>query len=276
MFKIKLSVLTLLLFIFASTTLASGESVSIDFHDTTVCTPGSWTDGITTHVNGTEALFVRFTLRNQTRGTSNSLVFDIFPSGTWGYSTEIPVSTVEDDTMQIMAELLDFWENVLVSDTFTYQCKPFVVDPPPDDDDDPPPDDDDLPLDDDDPQLEIVDDPQPAFYDGRINSWDTGNPVVLFPFADGNSLGLNIYSADGTGLILSIPASAIDAVAECPDSNSLIYSDSASGISLWRLPQRSDGTCSFQLNAPATEAGKTYSIIFNGMFSGTYYESWEE
>jgi hypothetical protein len=47
------------------------------------------------------------------------------------------------------------------------------------------------------------------------------------------------------------------------------------------LPQRivtieGVSICPFQLNAPATEAGKTYIIIFDELYPNTYYESWDE
>lgn len=116
----------------------------------------------------------------------------------------------------------------------------------------------------------------PAFYDGRINDYDTGNPVVLYPIADGESRGLHVYNADSSGLIMMISAATIDAVADCPSQNTLIYQDSASGVSLWRLTLRPDGNCPFQLNAPTGEPGKTYIIIFDELYPNTHYESHEE
>jgi hypothetical protein len=122
----------------------------------------------------------------------------------------------------------------------------------------------------------------PVFLDGRINSCDTGTSVVLYGQADADDYWrLDVYAADGSGLLVSISASTIAAVATCPESNTLIVSDDATGISLWRLPERTvtvEGVriCPFQLNAPATEAGKTYIIIFDELYPNTYYESHEE
>jgi hypothetical protein len=120
------------------------------------------------------------------------------------------------------------------------------------------------------------------FFDGRINSYDTGNSVVLFgkPDAD-DAWRLEVYNADATGMLFVVYPETIAAVAECPESNTLIQSDEATGISLWRLPQRTvtvEGVrvCPFQLNAPSTEAGKTYVIIFDTLFPNSYYESGDE
>lgn len=122
----------------------------------------------------------------------------------------------------------------------------------------------------------IVDKPVPVFTDGRINNRDGAAPVALYGVADSDGdMRLDIYAADESGLLLSIPAEIISAVAECPDSNTLIYHDDTTGISLYRLPQRSDDTCPFQLNAPATEPGKTYVIIFDTLYMNTRYESYE-
>jgi hypothetical protein len=120
------------------------------------------------------------------------------------------------------------------------------------------------------------------FFDGRINSYDTGNSVVLFgkPDAD-DSWRLEVYNADQTGMLFVVYPETIAAVPECPESNTLIQSDEATGISLWRLTERTmtaEGVlvCPFQLNAPSTEAGKTYVIIFDTLFPNSYYESGDE
>jgi hypothetical protein len=125
-------------------------------------------------------------------------------------------------------------------------------------------------------------DPRQIFFDGRVNSYDTGNSVVLFGKPDDNDeWRLEVYNADQTGMLFVVYPDAIAAVAECPESNTLIQSDEATGISLWRLTERivtAEGVrvCPFQLNAPSTEAGKTYVIIFDTLFPNTYYESGDE
>jgi hypothetical protein len=122
----------------------------------------------------------------------------------------------------------------------------------------------------------------PVFYDGRINNYDTGTPVVLYGKADADdNWRLEVYNADGTGLLVVVYPEMIAAVPECPDENTLIYNDETTGISLWRLPVRmvtEDGVnvCPFQLNAPSTEAGKTYIIIFDALYPNSYYQSHEE
>jgi hypothetical protein len=126
------------------------------------------------------------------------------------------------------------------------------------------------------------DSPQRVFYDNRINDFDTGNSVVLYgkPDADDN-WRLEVYNADESGLLLVVYPETIAAVPECPASNTLIVNDEATGISLWRLPERTvtaEGVriCPFQLNAPSTEAGKTYVIIFDSLYPSSYYESEDE
>ena len=258
MFKIKTSYLKVLstivlLFVMATSALAAGESIRIDSFEIHNCTAGANADGVVTHTNGTLGVSIRFTLTNITQGTSETWTAGLLGSGTHTYSVPVPGLTTVGDAMQHTLEMIDGGGAVLVSDTLNYRCGVVASSNDP-----------------------VAPEPQPAFADGRVNNWDTGNPVVLFPFTDGDSQGLNVYAANGDGLLLNILASTIDAVAECPDSNTLIVSDAASGISLWRLSRNSDGNCPFQLNAPTGEAGKIYSIVFNEMFAGTYYESWEE
>ena len=250
--RLKLVLAVLFLFLFASMAQAVGEAVSIDAHDTTVCTPSAIVNGTVTHINGTAGANIRFTLTNNTQGTNSVFTDPIQPSGTYNYVVTVPVATVGADSMTMMIEILDGGLAVLAADALNYTC-PGVA-----------------------PSASSVSEPQPAFTDGRINDWDTGNPVVLYGMADGNSRRLDIYAADSSGLILSIPASAIDAVPACPAGNTLILSDATSGISLWRLTARSDGICPFQLMAPATEASKTYVIIFDGLHAHTFYRSWEQ
>lgn len=113
------------------------------------------------------------------------------------------------------------------------------------------------------------------FYDGRINDFDTGNPVVLYGYQDGNAnRGLTVYGANDEGLLMQVTPSEIASVPECPTINTMIANNGS--ISLYRLAERSDGRCPFQLNAPTGDGSKTYIIIFDSLDTHTYYESWEE
>ena len=114
-----------------------------------------------------------------------------------------------------------------------------------------------------------------AFTDGRINKYDAGSPVVLYGTYDqAGERGLAIYAANESGLIHLIPASAFQAVGRCPAENTTVFSG-ASGIIVSVLPQRPDGSCPYQVNAPTGEANKVYVIIFDDLFTDTYYESYE-
>lgn len=134
------------------------------------------------------------------------------------------------------------------------------------------------------PQKIILQDSGPvqAFWDDRINDYDTGNPVVLYgKHNDNDEWRLEVYNADSSGMLFYVTAAQIAAVPECPDSATLIYADDATSISFWRLPQQrvtEDGAviCPFQLNAPTGEPGKVYIIIFDTLYPHTYYTSWEE
>lgn len=117
----------------------------------------------------------------------------------------------------------------------------------------------------------------PIFFDGRINNCDTFNPVVLYGYQDENdNWGLDIYGANGEGLMLRVTPEEIADVAECPDSNSTIIYDNATDIGLYRLSKGSNRICPFQLNAPTSDGSKTYVIIFDSLYQNSYYESWEE
>lgn len=124
--------------------------------------------------------------------------------------------------------------------------------------------------------------PVQVFFDGRVNDFDSGNPVVLFGINYGDDQwGLEVYSADQTGLIFNATPEQIAAIPECPDTPTMIAQSEASGIALYRLPQRTItddevAICPFQLNAPTGEPGKVYIIVFDTLYHNTYYESWEE
>lgn len=76
-------------------------------------------------------------------------------------------------------------------------------------------------------------------------------------------------------MLLEVTPAQVAAVPACPAENTTIAYDEATGIGLYRLAEHSDGTCPFQLNAPTGEPGKVYVIIFDDLFAGTYYESYE-
>jgi hypothetical protein len=106
------------------------------------------------------------------------------------------------------------------------------------------------------------------FSDGRINNWDTGNPVVLFGHDYETGRGLVVYSPKGA-LFLEASPEQIAAIAECPSENTLIVS--AGDVALYRL-----ASCEYQLNAPSLDGTKTYVIIFNELYENTGYISHEE
>ncbi|MGJ3239805.1 MAG: hypothetical protein ACFE0Q_13930 [Anaerolineae bacterium] len=119
--------------------------------------------------------------------------------------------------------------------------------------------------------------PRVAFYDGRLNDYDTGNPVVLYPYADSeDNRGLDIYSASGEGLLHRIPAEAFARVGRCPSENTTIFQSEETGIIISALAgEYPDGVCPYQLNAPTGEPGKVYVMIFDHLHPDTYYESYE-
>ncbi|MDQ7036321.1 MAG: choice-of-anchor R domain-containing protein [Anaerolineae bacterium] len=112
----------------------------------------------------------------------------------------------------------------------------------------------------------------PAFFDGRINNYDTGNPIIVYgqAFEEGER-GLTIYDTEGVLLLVVTPAE-IAAVPECPDTNTLIAASASTGVAVYRLA----GSCLYQVNAPTGEAGKVYILIFNGLFANAGYTSYEE
>jgi hypothetical protein len=108
----------------------------------------------------------------------------------------------------------------------------------------------------------------PTFTDGRINNWDTGNPVVVYGHDGETGRGLVIYSPDGE-LLLVVSSDEIEAVGNCPAENTLIAS--AGKVELYRLRD-----CRYQLNAPSLDGTKTYVLIFNDLYENTGYSSHEE
>lgn len=110
--------------------------------------------------------------------------------------------------------------------------------------------------------------PCPVFFDGRINNCDTGNKIVIYGHDYETGRGLLITDTEGNNLLLVSPEQ-IAAVAECPDTNTLIAS--GGGVSVYRLAR----TCEFQVNAAAAD-GKTYVVIFNELYADTGYSSHEE
>jgi hypothetical protein len=108
----------------------------------------------------------------------------------------------------------------------------------------------------------------PPFSDGRINNWDTGNPVVLFGHDYETGRGLVVYSPEGA-VVLEASPEQIAAITECPAENTLIVS--AGDVALYRL-----ASCHYQLNAPSLDGTKTYVLIFNDLYENTGYSSHEE
>lgn len=109
----------------------------------------------------------------------------------------------------------------------------------------------------------------PAFYDGRINNYDTASPIVVYPHPVNGETGLAIYDVNGVLLLLVSPETLANAP-ENPDSSILIAE--ANGVVLYRIPGEGGGL--WQLNAPQYN-GKTYVLIFPELFHSGGYESYE-
>lgn len=108
--------------------------------------------------------------------------------------------------------------------------------------------------------------PLPAFYDGRINDYDSAAPIAVYPHEVDGETGLIIYSAEGVELLVISPQQIADAP-DNPDTNTLIVE--ANGVSLHRLVGGA-----WQVNAPQYN-GKTYVVIFPELFHSGGYESFE-
>lgn len=112
---------------------------------------------------------------------------------------------------------------------------------------------------------------QPVFRDGRINNYDTSNPVVVYPIRDeNNQVSIHIYSDTGV-LLLVISAEQIANTPENPDNNIIIAEDG--GISFARI--HGDGQGFWQVTAPQYN-GKTYVLIFSELYANAGYTSYEE
>ena len=111
--------------------------------------------------------------------------------------------------------------------------------------------------------------PLPAFYDGRINNYDTAAPVAVYPHLVDNEVGLIIYNSEGVQLLLISPEQ-IAGVPDNPDSNLLIATQN--NIALYRISGADRGY--WQINAPQYN-GKTYVMIFPELYHSGGYESFE-
>ena len=105
--------------------------------------------------------------------------------------------------------------------------------------------------------------PLPAFYDGRINNYDSAAPIAVYPHNVNGDVGLVVYSSEGEFLLVISP----EQIANAPADNSLVAE--GGGISVYRLAGGS-----WQVNAPQYN-GKTYIIIFPELFHSGGYESFE-
>ena len=121
------------------------------------------------------------------------------------------------------------------------------------------------------PVVQVSEDgmPLPAFYDGRINDYDTASPVAVYPHQVDGETGLIIYNPDGVEMLVVSPQQIADAP-DNPDSNILIAS--ANEVSLYRIAGENGGL--WQINAPQYN-GKTYVMIFPELFHSGGYESFE-
>ena len=71
------------------------------------------------------------------------------------------------------------------------------------------------------PEEEVVVDPQPTFFDGRINNWDDASPVAVYPVSTETGTAIHIYSDTGV-LLLEVTAEAIANAPANPNSNLMI------------------------------------------------------
>ncbi len=106
--------------------------------------------------------------------------------------------------------------------------------------------------------------------DGRINYRDAGAPVIVYGHDGEKGRGLVLYSPQGVPL-LQVTAEQIAAVADCPDTNTLIAK--AGAIEVYRL-----SSCLYQVNALSLDGMKTYVLIFDQLTTqrGAYYLSYEQ
>jgi hypothetical protein len=114
-------------------------------------------------------------------------------------------------------------------------------------------------------------DPVPVFFDGRLNDFDSGSPIVIYFYQnDAGETGIQVYDTEGN-LVLLVTPEAIAAIEECPEENTLILESELTGVALYRL-----ASCEFQLMAPTGEPGKWYIAIFENLFNDTPFISFEE
>lgn len=110
----------------------------------------------------------------------------------------------------------------------------------------------------------------PVFFDGRINNCDTATPIAVYPHDVNGETGLIIYAVDGEILLIISPQQLAN-IDENPESPILIVEESS--IALYRIP--GDDSGQWQINAPQYN-GKTYVLIFSGLFADAGYISFEE
>lgn len=116
---------------------------------------------------------------------------------------------------------------------------------------------------------EVIVDPQPAFFDGRINNWDTASPIVIYPISTADGTALHIYSDTGE-LLLVVPATTLANAPNNPSENIII----AEGNDVIVARISGEGSGLWQINAPQYN-GKTYVIIFSELFVDGGYTSYE-
>ena len=109
------------------------------------------------------------------------------------------------------------------------------------------------------------------FLDGRINNNDPAAPVIVYGHDFDDGRGLVMYAPNDREVLIVTPEQIAE-VPDCPSSNTLIASNLAEGIALYRL-----NTCEYQVNALTIE-GKTYILIFDALYPMGYqsYEMWME
>jgi hypothetical protein len=100
--------------------------------------------------------------------------------------------------------------------------------------------------------------------DERINNRDPAAPIFVYPHFG----GLVLYYPSGL-LVFHVTAEELDAIAECPETNTLIAATSDLSVALYSL-----SSCEYQINA-VTPNGKVYVMIFSNRHAVGQYISYE-
>lgn len=116
---------------------------------------------------------------------------------------------------------------------------------------------------------DVDEDDGPYFGDGRINDYDTANPIVVYPYQNEiTGDGFDVYTDTGISVLL-ITGDLIAEIGVNEEENTLLGSVPELGIEAYRLT-----TGEFQVQAPMPN-GKLYVLIFNEPYAGIGHTSFE-